>query len=1212
MRLLHSEPALAFEYAVEGEGVVLRLRRKSRTGAGSFVPTADWVATVPNCAGALATVFAPAAQADEQDVNGDVRISEDSAHLSGHFVAMLSASDAAALGLPPPTPLALDLKSRGIIPDRDFRVEARWVQPGGTPVRAEVRGAMLHTASGIRRIPEPLFSAWHAARRLATPLEEQDRYAALAALRQALPEDAHAAFQENAYLADTRIHYASSVSLSLGRMGPFDFDPVLFDEPTLERAGEGGAMLDESQDSLLPVAAQRLFAEDRFRRIPGVRAVYVLRDGEYVFIEPALRPVLNEIRKLQDAPIDERKRFVLNPRRMLCERLGEDQVQGIDLERRFIETEQFSERVAGVDIWSAPVLPWVKPTPNSWLPEKFGLQVGDERFVVRPEQAEPLHEAVKKADAAGKTLVQVTGLVEAAGPDESAPTELPVTPQLVEATASLRQMAEAAAEFVHADKQGLFALSAPDLPQFLTVRDNLEEVAFAPAIISPVTADNERPPALPKRLRTILKPHQEKGFHWLTRAFRRGQPGVLLADDMGLGKTLQALTFMAGLQDGMADSETIRPFLIVAPTGLLQNWQDEIARHLDAPKLGDVVLAFGSGLRLLRHGNGQNDVRTGRAGLDAARWSRAGVILTTFETLRDYHFSFACTRFTVVVYDEIQKLKNPASQITRAAKTLNARFVLGMTGTPVENRLQDLWSIMDVVSPGLLGSSKAFEQRYGSNAPERLTELKTSLTEPQGGAEPVMLRRLKSDHLPGLPEKITHTKEIIMPSKQEGAYRTLVNRAVAMRGLSLPKGGMLSLLHEMRGVSLHPIDPANAPANLSEYAVNSARLKWTLEVLDEIERKREKVLIFLENLAMQERLAALIQGRYRLGAMPMRINGAVAGPKRQELVDRFQEQAGQFDVMILSPKAGGVGLNITAANHVIHLSRWWNPAVEDQSTDRCFRIGQTKPVHVYLPLAVHPDPIIGPTSFDLKLNALLERKRQLSRDMLAPPDGGEGDINALFDAVSGQEWETGERAASQDTTAEVGEDQTVSERAAPQRLILKLKQPPAPPVPSPVTKPSMRVFEAQAGGKRPLLEVAALFANTTIAHIRISDPYALVDQNSRTAQVQFVRAIADQARGMETVIIEYDPDVGTDAMLEVQNCVRSQLATAFADRNSPKLVFHCRRKGRHDYKDFHDREVLVQCRGTDAQTHTHRIWTGRGLVALMDKRYALRLTYQGS
>jgi SNF2 family DNA or RNA helicase len=349
----------------------------------------------------------------------------------------------------------------------------------------------------------------------------------------------------------------------------------------------------------------------------------------------------------------------------------------------------------------------------------------------------------------------------------------------------------------------------------------------------------------------------------------------------------------------------------------------------------------------------------------------------------------------------MQKVKNPAALVTRAAQTLNADFVLGLTGTPVENRLEDLWSIFDIVEPGRLGDLKSFSQSYRPDDRASLERLRAELLDPQGVRPPAILRRFKGKELPGLPAKHEHPLPVDMPPAQAEAYRQVVERAKAGEGKS-----MLETLHALRGISLHPVWPSFGTMQAPEaYIAQSARLAKTIELLDRIRGLGEKALVFVESLEMQDLLAELLQGRYRLRRRPLQIKGDVAGYNRQKAVRTFQAERG-FDVMLLTPKAGGVGLTLTAANHVIHLSRWWNPAVEDQSTDRIYRIGQDREVHVYYPMAVHP--LYRGSSFDEILHRLLERKRALARELLVPPIDLERDGSELYEAVIGVGQAAGE------------------------------------------------------------------------------------------------------------------------------------------------------------------------------------------------------------
>jgi hypothetical protein len=250
---------------------------------------------------------------------------------------------------------------------------------------------------------------------------------------------------------------------------------------------------------------------------------------------------------------------------------------------------------------------------------------------------------------------------------------------------------------------------------------------------------------------------------------------------------------------------------------------------------------------------------------------------------------------------------------------------------------------------------------------------------------------MKADHLDGLPEKNICIRKRPMPEVQARIYGEIVARAKQPGA-----GPMLETLHLLRSISLHPTwPPATEISDPNSFIEQSARLTETFAILDEIERRREKVLIFVESLELQEHLALMIKNRYGLKRRPMQINGEIGGEKRQKLVDEFQSERGVFDVMILSPRAGGVGLTLTTANHVIHLSRWWNPAVEDQCTDRIYRIGQEQAVRVYYPMAIHP--LYGESSFDELLHTLLTRKRSLSQRMLLPPVNLKRDENWFAD-----------------------------------------------------------------------------------------------------------------------------------------------------------------------------------------------------------------------
>ncbi|UPK23406.1 DEAD/DEAH box helicase [Bradyrhizobium sp. 131] len=491
----------------------------------------------------------------------------------------------------------------------------------------------------------------------------------------------------------------------------------------------------------------------------------------------------------------------------------------------------------------------------------------------------------------------------------------------------------------------------------------------------------------PSGLASRLKHHQVEGLDWLQKAWTSGRPGVLLADDMGLGKTFQSLAFLAWLREGMLSGAIDRaPILVVAPTGLLENWRTEHDRHLSTPGLGHCVQAYGPALANIRRSSPE-----GRPGIDVEKLRRADWVLTTYETLRDYDQDFGQLRFSALLFDEAQKIKTPGVRVTDAAKAMNAEFRLALTGTPVENRLADLWCITDAVHPACLGDLKTFSATYEKDPDlERLQLLKSSLDVWHGGRAPLLLRRLKEDKLPDLPRPVQRVSEAVMSGVQLAQYEAAIEDA---RQISKP-GAVLEILQRMRAVSLHPGgDPLMSD---SDFIRASARMRIAFDALDLIASRGERVLIFLDDLDLQARLAGIIQRRYHIASPPMIINGNASGATRQARVDRFQIGPDEFDAMILSPRAGGVGLTLTHANHVIHLSRWWNPAVEDQCTGRVVRIGQTRDVEVHIPISLLPQ---GNASFDQNLHSLLERKRRLMRDALLPPNATEADRNELFQAT---------------------------------------------------------------------------------------------------------------------------------------------------------------------------------------------------------------------
>lgn len=507
------------------------------------------------------------------------------------------------------------------------------------------------------------------------------------------------------------------------------------------------------------------------------------------------------------------------------------------------------------------------------------------------------------------------------------------------------------------------------------------------------------PPKLPAALRPeiALKDHQLSGVAWLQHLWSLSPTacrGALLADDMGLGKTIQLLTFIAS---AIEDTPDIDPFLIVAPVSLLENWKEEIAKFFAAGAMR-VLTLYGPDLaekRVPKRSLDEELVQGGATRLLSPGWlGEAQVVLTTYETLRDLEFSLAAQHWSAMICDEAQKIKNPNALVTRAAKKQNARLKIACTGTPVENTLTDIWCLFDFVQPGLLGALKEFGSRYRRPIEAESEEEKERVAELRALIEPQKLRRTKAEVAKDLPKKIEvgACRALPLSDRQRAHYADAV-AAFRKRDKSGHASGLqspLGLLQYLRRLCSDPRPPGHVSTDsepVAEIERRSPKMAWLLAQLREIEAKGEKAIVFCEFRDLQRTLQRAIGERF--GSVPDVINGDTSADSanannRQRRIKKFQDKPG-FGVIVLSPLAVGFGVNIQAANHVVHFTRTWNPAKEDQATDRAYRIGQTKDVHVYYPVVVAEDFL----TFDAKLDKLLEWKRGLSTDML----NGAGDVS---------------------------------------------------------------------------------------------------------------------------------------------------------------------------------------------------------------------------
>jgi non-specific serine/threonine protein kinase len=464
-------------------------------------------------------------------------------------------------------------------------------------------------------------------------------------------------------------------------------------------------------------------------------------------------------------------------------------------------------------------------------------------------------------------------------------------------------------------------------------------------------------------LNGTLRPYQQVGVRWLYFLSKLGL-GACLADDMGLGKTIQVLALLLVLRSQTTElretrepskpRETNPPSLLVAPASLLANWAAELDRF--APSLKALVV----------HPSALPASTLKTLGPD--RLGDVDLVITSYGSLLRIPW-LTETSWRLVVLDEAQAIKNPDAKQARAAKKLNAQARFALTGTPVENRLGDLWSIFDFINQGLLGSSKEFTRLV-----KRLADRPHNPYGPlRELVRPYILRRLKTDKtvIADLPDK-TEVKAFCQLSRKQAALyqqavKELAEQLAHAEGIQR-KGVVLSLLMRFKQICNHPSQWLGDGAWTEEDSGKWARLRDIAEV---IAAKQEKVLVFTQFREVTAPLAAFLGSVF--GRPGLVLHGETEVGKRQELVRRFQEDE-EVGFFVLSLKAGGAGLNLTAASHVVHFDRWWNPAVENQATDRAFRIGQKKNVLVH--------KFVCRGTVEEKIDQLIESKRQLSKDLL--------------------------------------------------------------------------------------------------------------------------------------------------------------------------------------------------------------------------------------
>ena len=728
-----------------------------------------------------------------------------------------------------------------------------------------------------------------------------------------------------------------------------------------------------------------------FDRLPSVRDVYPIsgNNGE------TTRVVISEKQKSELQKIKSKRK--ISDRESIQEIIEHPELFFNDEEVDF--TVFYSDRVKEIGLYSPKFYPFASPYKSQWIP---GIVVkdkvhGEKRIYFKsPDRLSDFIEQKEKAVRENKQTVQWEE------------TEIPIEDAekfIKTAKKQFENPNKPVKQEKKTDHEVLIIKENAELTEFIQKGELLNRFNLTYSSIDNLSAGLE------------LKKHQMAGVAWLQTLLKEKQPGGLLADDMGLGKTLQILYFIEWHHQNNNDN---KPYLIVAPVSLLENWENEYQKFF-SPRNLPLLKLYGSVSLTKENNHIQNQQ-------DARRLQSKQIILTNYETVRSYQISLGLVDFAVIALDEAQKIKTPGTQITNASKALKADFKIAMTGTPVENTLVDIWCIMDFAVPGLLGNAKDFAKEYQNPLTNEETDIKALTEKLRGNIGDFILRRYKKDvvDLPNKHDNPNSRIKKVMPTIQLDRYKQEIEMAndSDLEGVE-KRNQKLKSLWAVRDISDHPYLLESQILNFSseELISSSSKLQTSVGVLADIKSKGEKAIIFADRRETQKMLQKIVYDTF--GIFTSIINGDTPATKqlegksklsRQQTIDRFQSEEG-FNVIIMSPIAAGVGLNVTKANHIIHYTRHWNPAKEEQATDRAYRIGQKKDVFVYYPMAIFPEEMKDESgnrlkSFDEILDTLLNNKKALASNTLFPTEQAEITPDELFGNIFGTKTETKSKSLS--------------------------------------------------------------------------------------------------------------------------------------------------------------------------------------------------------
>lgn len=925
--------------------------------SGNKFPVSEWEKLQSEFLSQLAII-------NELHDNGLADYSEDSCEIENIDFLKLNDIDKRILELPNSYPYEILVESDGTLTHNSFKFKYGFYDfaPNGTRLKANRDGAIIKIEETEYLLSENQYLLCEAIEEFnSLPEIDKGNVTNLKKLSELKTLSNESGLTLEQFLSNQELYVPEKIKLDV------DFNNGLFE--------------------IIPTVAidNSIGFTNTFDKLPMVRDVYPVssNNGE------TTRVVISEIQKAELQKIKTLRK--ISNQEAIQEIIEHPELYFDDDVIDF--TVFYSDRVKEIGVYSPKFYPFASPYKSQWIP---GIVIKDKVHGEKKiyfKTPEKLNDFIEQKEKAVKEKRQTVEWENAEIPIEDAEKFIKTAKKQFEnPNKPIKQEKQT-------DHEVLIIKENAELTEFIQSGELLNKFNLKYSAINNLSGGLE------------LKKHQMVGVAWLQTLIKDKQPGGLLADDMGLGKTLQLLYFIEWHCQSYDDN---KPYLIVAPVSLLENWENEYQKFFNPQNL-PLCKLYGN-VSLTKENNPIQNQQ------DAKRLQFKQIILTNYETLRSYQISLGLVDFAVIALDEAQKIKTPGTLITNACKALKADFKIAMTGTPVENTLVDIWCLMDYAVPGLLGNAKDFAKEYQKPLSNENTDIKALTEQLRNNIGDFILRRYKKDVI-DLPNKHDNEKSRIkkvMPTVQLDRYKQEIEMAndpnlVGVDG----RNQKLKSLWAVRDISDHPylLESQILKFSSDELINSSSKLQTTVGILADIKSQNEKVIVFADRRETQKMLQKVVYDTF--GIFTSIINGDTPTTKqlesksklsRQQTVDRFQEEEG-FNVIIMSPIAAGVGLNVTKANHIVHYTRHWNPAKEEQATDRAYRIGQQKDVFVYYPMAIFPEEMKDEEgnrmkSFDEILDTLLNNKKSLASNTLFPTEQAEITPDELFGNIFGTKTES--------------------------------------------------------------------------------------------------------------------------------------------------------------------------------------------------------------